>query len=102
VSAGNITIVATRVIGADNIQVGGTSVGVPVSSGGLGASLAGVSSSASSATNAATIADGGNAQKEAQHATLADSALSWLEVFVVGLGDEGCKQDDIECLKRQK
>ena len=35
-------------------------------------------------------------------APLADTALSWLEVFVVGLGEDNCKQDDIECLKRQK
>jgi hypothetical protein len=33
---------------------------------------------------------------------LAQTALSWLEVFVTGLGEENCKQDDIECLKRQK
>jgi hypothetical protein len=42
---------------------------------------------------------GGDAQEDAP---LADAALSWLEVFVVGLGDEGCRQDDLECLKRQR
>jgi filamentous hemagglutinin len=28
--------------------------------------------------------------------------LNWLDVFVTGLGEENCKQDDIECLKRQR
>jgi filamentous hemagglutinin len=38
--AGNLTIAATAVLGADNIKVSGVSVGVPVDTGGLGASLA--------------------------------------------------------------
>jgi filamentous hemagglutinin len=100
--AGNLTIAATAVLGADNISVGGIAVGVPVDAGGLGASLAGASSVASSASSAAQMAidsGGGDAQEDAP---LADAALSWLEVFVVGLGDEGCRQDDLECLKRQR
>ncbi len=40
--AGNLTIAATAVLGADNISVTGVAVGVPVDTGGLGASLAGV------------------------------------------------------------
>jgi filamentous hemagglutinin len=99
--AGNLTIAATAVLGASNIQVSGTSVGVPVDTGGLGASLAGASSTASSASSAATMAVGSNDQQE-KKAPNADSALSWLDVFVIGLGDENCKQDDNECLKRQK
>lgn len=102
-SAGNITIVATRVIGADNIQVGGVAVGLPVDSGGLGASLQGVSSVGSSAANSATMAvesSGGDQQESST--PLADVALSWLDVFVIGLGEETCKPDDIECLKRNR
>jgi filamentous hemagglutinin family protein len=100
-AAGNINIAAAHVIGALNINFGGTATGVPSDLSGLGASLSGVSSVASSATTSSTtsLAEA-NAQKET--APLAQSALSWLEVFVTGLGEENCKQDDIECLKRQK
>jgi hypothetical protein len=45
--------------------------------------------------------NGGTADKESA-APLAQNALSWLDVFVTGLGEENCKPDDIECLKRQK
>jgi filamentous hemagglutinin family protein len=100
--AGNLTIAATAVLGADNIQVSGVAVGVPVDTGGLGASLAGVSAAASSATSAATTSVDGGRNQEEQQTSLADTALSWLDVFVVGLGEDTCKQDDIECLKRQK
>ena len=101
--AGNLTIAATAVLGADNIKVSGVAVGVPVDAGGLGASLAGVSAAASSASNSATMAVGDEEGSEQQQAApLAEEALSWLEVFVVGLGEEGCRQDDLECLKRQK
>lgn len=100
--AGNLTIAATAVLGADNIQVSGVAVGVPVDTGGLGASLAGVSAAASSATSAATTSVDAGRNQDEQQTSLADSAMSWLEVFVVGLGEDNCKQDDIECLKRQK
>lgn len=100
--AGNLTIAATAVLGADNIQVSGVAVGVPVDTGGLGAALAGVSNVASSASNAATSALETGEGREQSQASVADAALSWLEVFVVGLGEDTCKQDDVECLKRQK
>ncbi|HEX5690800.1 MAG TPA: filamentous hemagglutinin family protein, partial [Roseiflexaceae bacterium] len=99
--AGNLTIAATAVLGADNIQVSGVSVGVPVDAGGLGASLAGVSSVASSASSAATTLVDTGADKKEEASPLAETALSWLEVFVVGLGEDGCAQNDTECLKRQ-
>jgi hypothetical protein len=28
--------------------------------------------------------------------------MNWLEVVVVGLGEENCKPDDMACLQRQK
>ncbi len=100
-AAGNINIAAAHVIGALNINFGGTATGVPSDLSGLGASLSGVSAVASSATTSSTtsVAES-NATKET--APLAQTALSWLEVFVTGLGEENCKQDDRECLKRQK
>jgi filamentous hemagglutinin family protein len=100
--AGNLTIAATAVLGADNIQFGGVAVGVPVDAGGLGATLAGAATAAGSAANAAaTSVEGGNKDGE-QNAAATEPALSWLDVVVVGLGEETCDQRDVECLKRQR
>jgi filamentous hemagglutinin len=101
--AGNLTIAATAVIGADNIQIGGVAVGVPVDSGGLGAALAAPAAAASSASSAATTAVAAGDQQGAGEQELAgDEALSWLDVFVIGLGEEQCDPKDLECLRRQK
>lgn len=100
-SSGNLNIAAQRVVGLDNIQVGGTSSGVPPETGGLGASLSGVTASASSSTTAASNSVADATTTEKTPVVMADAALSWLEVFVLGLGEENCKQDDLECLKRQ-
>ncbi|HZF25291.1 MAG TPA: filamentous hemagglutinin family protein, partial [Steroidobacteraceae bacterium] len=101
-SAGDLNIAARTVVGLDNIQVGGASTGVPAETSGLGASLSGVSGVAASTQNTSnSAAEDSQSAKEAA-APMAQSALSWLDVFVVGLGEENCKQDDTECLKRQK
>ncbi len=100
--AGNLTIAATAVLGTDNIEVSGVAVGVPVETSGLGASLANASSVASSASAAAAAVVEPAAQQGGEQASLAQAALSWLEVFVVGLGEENCRPDDLECLKRQE
>ncbi len=100
-SAGNLNIAAAQVVGLDNIQVGGVSTGVPAETSGLGASLAGVSAAASSSSSAAEAATDEDDKSDQAQASLAQTAMSWLEVFVVGLGEEGCKTDDVECLKRQ-
>jgi filamentous hemagglutinin len=99
--AGNLTIGATAVLGRNNITVSGISVGVPVDASGLGASLAASSSVSSSAANAATMAADVGSKAEAA-TPLAQNALGFLDVFVLGLGEETCKPDDIACLKRQK
>jgi len=101
-ASGNINIAALSVIGVGNIQFGGTATGVPAQVSNIGASLSGASNAASGATTAATSAvQAGTAEKEAS-APLAQTALSWLDVFVTGLGEENCKPDDIDCLRRQK
>ena len=100
-AAGNINIAAAHVIGALNINFGGSATGVPSDLSGLGASLSGVSSVASSATTSSTSSLAESAATK-ETAPLAQTQLSWLEVFVTGLGDENCKQDDLECLRRQK
>jgi filamentous hemagglutinin family protein len=101
-AAGNINIAAAHVIGVDNINFGGTATGVPSDLSSLGATLSGASSAAAGTTNSSTSTaqEGTAAAKET--APLAQTALSWLDVFVTGLGDENCKPDDLECLKRQK
>jgi filamentous hemagglutinin family protein len=99
--AGNLTIGATAVLGADNIKVGGVAVGVPVDAGGLGASLQGVSSQSSSASSNMDSVATSNATQQPQTGT-ADDALTWLEVFVLGFGDETCRPDDEDCLKRER
>ncbi len=102
-AAGNINIAAAHVIGALNINFGGTATGVPSDLSGLAASLSGVSAVGNSATSSSTNSVTDSAAAAAKEtAPLAQNALSWLEVFVTGLGEENCKQDDTECLRRQK
>ena len=101
-AAGNINIAAAHVIGVSNINFGGTSSGVPSEVSNLGATLSGATSAASGSTTSATgsVNEANAAQKDV--APLAQNALSWLDVFVTGLGEENCKPDDRECLARQK
>ena len=97
---GNLTIAAVQVLGTQNIKVGGVSTGVPVDTGGLAASLASVSAVSSSAAVASSDI-GASADKTSQ-APIADSAMSFLEVFVLGFGEGVCDAKDLECLKRQQ
>jgi hypothetical protein len=100
-SAGNLNVAAQQVVGLDNIQVGGTSTGVPAETSSLGASLAGAAAAGGSATAAATDKAGVSTASQTT-APLADSALGFLDVFLEGFGTEVCKPDDIECLKRNQ
>jgi hypothetical protein len=97
--AGNLTIAATAVLGANNITVSGTSVGVPVAVTGLGANAVGASSSAAGNVNSATNSFA--SREDTSKTPAADTALGWLDVFVLGFGEEACKADDAECMKRQ-
>jgi hypothetical protein len=101
-SAGNLNIAAAHVIGLDNIQVAGLSTGVPPAVGGLGASLAGASSVGSSSTNTASAVTKEAGAQQQTTAPIAESALSWLDVFVEGFGEETCKPNDTECLNRNR
>jgi hypothetical protein len=76
---------------------------VPAQVSDIGVSLSGAASVASGATNSATSSTENEANRSAAAAApLAQAALSWLDVFVTGLGEENCRPDDLECLKRQK
>ena len=88
-SAGNLTIGATEVVGADNIDVGGVSIGVPASDvASVAAGLTGVSDSSTSAAKTAqdsagdSVASGDDAIGEA----LSQSSLSFISVEVLGFG----------------
>jgi hypothetical protein len=100
-SAGNLNIAAATVLGANNINVGGTATGVPSATNSLAAGLTGVSNTATSASKEA-VSDVTSAAAAQKTSPVADSALSWLDVFVTGLGEENCKPDDIDCLARQR
>ncbi|MBI4697315.1 MAG: filamentous hemagglutinin family protein [Gammaproteobacteria bacterium] len=87
-SAGNITIAAVQVLGAENIKAGGTAVGVPTASvGGVSSSVAGAGGAASSAAKAASdAAAGGGERGTAATQPLAASKLSMFYVEFLGFG----------------
>ncbi len=93
--AGNLTIGATAVLGADNISVSGVSVGVPVDTGGFAAGLTGASSVGAGATNAADDTVAQSRQEQTSSTPLADQALGFLDVFVTGFGEpcDSAKED---------
>jgi hypothetical protein len=101
-AAGNINIAAAHVIGVDNINFGGTATGVPSDVSNLGASLSGASNAAAGTTNSSTNSAQDAAAAREAAAPIAQAQLSWLDVFVTGLGEDNCKPDDLECLKKQK
>jgi hypothetical protein len=78
-AAGNINVAAPRVVGADNIQVGGISTGVPVASTAISGSLAGAAAAGSTATKAAADA----AANSAAAAAVASSGVAGLGTVVV-------------------
>ncbi len=101
-AAGNINIAAVTVTGIGNISFGGSATGVPAVVSNIAAALSGASSAASSVATAGNGALDEAAGRQQAAAPLAQAALGWLDVFVTGLGEENCRPDDLECLKRQK
>lgn len=87
-SAGNIVIGATEVIGADNIDIGGVSIGVPAGdTGGIAAGLTSVGDAAANATRATEQQQSQAAQQAAAGAESFDTAaLSIIQVEVLGFG----------------
>jgi hypothetical protein len=98
--AGNLTIAATAVIGSNNITVSGNSVGVPVQASGLGVGVAAAGSSGAAASSVASNSSDTNDRPASTN--VAQAALSYLDVIVVGLGEDNCRPDDVECMRRQK
>lgn len=84
--AGNLNIAALRVIGADNIQVGGVSTGVPIAA---PAPVGGLAGTSSVAQDAAKSAQQATEQTATSAAGQKEATPSFLTVEVIGLGDEG-------------
>ena len=87
-TSGNLTLGATAVLGADNIDVGGVSVGVPTAAAGVGASIAGAGDATSSATSGAT-----DSATEVGSNDEGSPTLGILSVNLIGFGDETCTAD---------
>ncbi|MBI2799237.1 MAG: filamentous hemagglutinin family protein [Gammaproteobacteria bacterium] len=85
-SAGNITIAAVQVLGADNIKAGGASVGVPTVSAGVSASIAGAGSSANAATKAASESAAGGGRPDNVSQPLTTASLNLISVEFIGFG----------------
>ncbi len=100
--AGNLVIGATAVLGANNISVSGTAIGLPPPPPALGASLAGASSTGAAATAAAEQAVAASAPGNRSETPVADAALNFLDVIVTGFGEEDCKPDDTQCMQREQ
>ncbi len=99
IAGGNLFVVTPVPFTCSNCSISGKSTGVEVPVTGVGAAYAGASNSAGA--NSA-VAEGLNAANSSVgNGSVADAAINWLEVFVTGLGEENCRSDDIECLKRQ-
>ena len=79
-AAGNLNIAAARVVGAEQIEVGGVSVGIPDDNSGAAASLVGVSNVAGDATGGVADSAGNQLQNEASN------SLAFLEVNVLDFG----------------
>jgi filamentous hemagglutinin len=101
-AAGDINIAAQHVLGVSNIQFGGTATGVPAQVSDIGVTLSGAAGLGSSATNTATSSAEQEGRNNAAATPQTQAAVSWLDVFVTGLGEENCSPQDMECLKRQK
>jgi filamentous hemagglutinin family protein len=81
----NVTISATAVLGANNIQVSGTSTGVPVASvGSIAAGLTGTSNVTANASQTAQAAMGGDDKEKADNKNM---TLGMLSVELLGFGE---------------
>ena len=87
-SAGNITIAAVEVLGAENIKAGGASVGVPVANiGAIGASVSGAAGAANAASKAASDSAAGATRDGAGGSTVGSSDVPIISVEFLGFGD---------------
>ena len=96
-SAGTLNIAAVSVTGADNIQVSGTSTGVPTTD--VGSLSVGFAGQADASSNAAKGVQESLAESAGENSATpqADRALAYLEVMIQGFGgDEASDSSDSE------
>jgi len=90
-SAGNVTIAAIRVVGADNIQVGGVSAGVPIGvTGGVNVSAA-IGDTAAQATRSVEKAMTEDSKPQASNPGSAWTP-SFVTVEVIGIGEDDAER----------
>ncbi|PKM38337.1 MAG: filamentous hemagglutinin [Gammaproteobacteria bacterium HGW-Gammaproteobacteria-10] len=83
----DVTVGATAIVGSDNIDVGGVSVGVPAASGGsIDAGLGNVGNVAAAVQQA--VDSSADAGKDASDKMASAAALGIISVDIVGFGDE--------------
>jgi hypothetical protein len=81
----NVTISATAVLGANNIQVGGVSTGVPVAS--TGSLAAGLTGTSNLGANVSQVAQATAGLNDGDKNSSKNTALGMLSVDVLGFGD---------------
>lgn len=108
-SAGNVTLAAIRVVGADNIQVGGIATGVPAADSGLsGASgVSGLGNATGTEEATKSLLEGiAESEKAAQDMkkALANFKPSFVTVDVLGFGDcdSPAARNSAACQKAEK
>ena len=88
-SAGNITIAAVAVLGAENIKAGGAAVGVPSANVGVvGAGVAGAAGAANAASRSAVDSSSGAGRANDATSGLGGASVSFISVDFLGFGDE--------------
>jgi hypothetical protein len=85
IGGSNVTISATAVLGANNIQVSGTSTGVPVAS--VGSVAAGLTGTSNVTANAGQVAQAAMGAEEKDKVDNKNMALGMLSVELLGFGE---------------
>jgi len=88
IGANNLYAGAREILGANNIDIGGQAFGVPALTPPQIPTDFGGATDISEAVKQSTENSIANAADDSTKTPLADAALSYLEVFVIGLGDE--------------
>lgn len=94
IAGGDIYIGALEVIGAENIDISGVALGVPTGDASVAGSLSGATDVGASASKSAEDTLASVSDSSESETPLADAALSYLEVFVIGLGEESAQTDN--------
>jgi len=89
IGGSNITIAATAVLGANNIQVSGSSTGVPSTNVSVPITPGGAAAAATAASNTAEDAVNNDTNQAQEKNSLAENRLNPLSVDILGFGECG-------------